>query len=485
MGSSRGSPRGGHRPGSGTLQTESRRCREGLLSRSVVDPESLAQAVPAESDAGEGNAVGGNGARSPASALSPTDATLAVRNKELSALVAMAETISRSLDLQTILNDALDKVLEIVDMKCGEVLVLDPETGRLQPRAARGVPRPPLPDGTAFGVGEGVPRRVVEAGRPLIVYSTPDNTRLSEAQKGSPPPYAVAGVPLMARGQVAGVMLLYCTKPCPPGREAECDHCVELNAVEVSLLLAMGQQIGMAIENARLWEELKRKEKNRAYLLNRVITAQEEERRRIARELHDGAGQSLTSLLIGLKRLRSAHTPDETQQMAAELRAMAARTLDEVRNLALELRPSVLDDMGLSVALQRYCQEYERRTGIRVDFHRDGLETSRLAGSVEIAIYRIVQEALTNVAKHAGARNVSVLLRAHAGKLRAIIEDDGVGFDVAATLEYAPEERKLGLIGIQERAGLLGGTCTFESRPGAGCTVFIETPLTLEGEPDE
>ncbi len=412
---------------------------------------------------------------------SSADAALVERNKELSALVALAETIGRSLELQTVLDDALDKVIEIVTMDCGEIFILDPETEQLVLRASRGSSIPSS-GSWSFGLGEGVPGLVAEAGKPLVINNILDDPRFARAEQGWPAPYALVGIPLLARGQVVGVMDLFCLRPCPHMRQKEeaCAKCVHLSNEEISLLLAMGQQIGMAIENARLWEELKRKEKNRAHLLKQVITAQEEERKRIARELHDSTGQALTSLMIGLKRLQMAETHEEAGRVASELRDTAARTLDEIHTLALELRPSMLDDMGLAVTLQRYCTEYERRTSIAVDYHRDGLDGLRLPGAMEIAMYRIVQEALTNIAKHSRAGNVSVLLRAQKGRLRAIVEDDGVGFDVAATLADGSDEQKLGLVGMQERAGLLGGTCTIESRPGAGCTVFVEVPIPLE-----
>ncbi|MBI3947816.1 MAG: GAF domain-containing sensor histidine kinase [Armatimonadetes bacterium] len=419
--------------------------------------------------------------RARADATSAGDGELVQRNKELSALVALAETISRSQELRTVLEDALEKVLEIVAMEGGEILILDPDSGRLVLRATRGIETPQTREGVSFAPGEGVPGLVAEAARPMVIRNVLKDPRFVRARAGWQTPHALVGIPLMARGEVVGVMDLFCLRECPH-RTEECVQCACVDAEDVSLLLAMGQQIGMAIDSARLWEELRRKEKNRAHLLQQVIVAQEEERKRIARELHDGAGQLLASLMISVKRLQSMDLPEEACARMREIRATAARILEEVHDLALGLRPSMLDDLGLAVALACACDDLGRRTGIAVDYHRDGLESIHLPGAVEIAVYRIVQEALTNVAKHASASNVSLLLRARGGRLRAIVEDDGVGFDVAATLEDAPEERKLGLVGMQERASLLGGSCTVESRPGAGCTVVVEVPIPRQGE---
>jgi signal transduction histidine kinase len=164
------------------------------------------------------------------------------------------------------------------------------------------------------------------------------------------------------------------------------------------LLTAIGQQIGVAVENAALYEELHQKERLRGQLLEKVITVQEEERKRISRELHDETGQALTSLMVGLKVLAGAASLQEVQEKASQLRAVAAQTLDSVHHLALELRPSVLDDLGLVAAMQRYAKDWGENFGLRVDFQVTGLDR-RLSPQVETTAYRVVQEALTNVAR--------------------------------------------------------------------------------------
>jgi len=229
-------------------------------------------------------------------------------------------------------------------------------------------------------------------------------------------------------------------------------------------------------------EERREREALRARFVSSVIAAQEEERKRIARELHDSTSQSLTTLLVGLKALGDSQGSAEVQRNLDELRSVVGTTLDEVHNLALHLRPSVLDDLGLPAALERYAAECQRRYGLRVELAIHGLDGRRLPAPVETALYRMVQEALTNVARHAQARMASVLLETYAGSIRAIVEDDGRGFD--ATVIDRPDHR-LGLYGIRERAELLGGTLTIESEPGRGTTLFVEVPLSLaeaEGE---
>ena len=236
-------------------------------------------------------------------------------------------------------------------------------------------------------------------------------------------------------------------------------------------------------ENTKLWEELKQKEQMRAQLLEQLIAAQEEERKRIARELHDQTSQSLTSLLVGLKVIETTDSLANVQKLVPELRSVVAAILDEVHNLALELRPSILDDLGLVTALQRYVEEFARKFNITVDYHTVGFEDNRLPPQTEITLYRIIQEALTNVAKHAHPNNVSLLLEYRGKKMLAIVEDDGQGFDVAPVMNSGMKE-KLGLYSMQERAELIGGKFTIESQPGMGTTVFVVVPLEEEMEGD-
>ncbi len=209
----------------------------------------------------------------------------------------------------------------------------------------------------------------------------------------------------------------------------------------------------------------------RRQLLEKVITTQEDERRRIARELHDSTSQSLTSLIVGLRMMETQCVQCASQTKATDLRQVASRTLDEVRDLSMRLRPRVLDDLGLAAALERLVSEWQSRNKIPVDVVIQLSE--RLPGEVETALYRIAQETLTNIARHAKAKSASILIEKHGDTVRAIVEDDGVGFD--ANMNQG--ERHLGLLGMRERAELLNGTLTVESDPAHGTSIFIEIPL--------
>jgi len=204
--------------------------------------------------------------------------------------------------------------------------------------------------------------------------------------------------------------------------------------------------------------------------LQRVVTAQESERRRLARELHDETGQALTSILLGLRPVEEAQNEDELRAAVTEVRDLVRSTLQDVRRLAVDLRPSALDDFGLVPALERLVGSFTEQTGIAVDFQ--SLLTGRLPPEIETALYRIVQESLTNVVKHARAGRVSIVLRRGQDAVSVVVEDDGVGFDPSATREDG-----LGLVGMRERVALLGGRFDIESRPGAGTTFVAEVPL--------
>jgi PAS domain S-box-containing protein len=225
----------------------------------------------------------------------------------------------------------------------------------------------------------------------------------------------------------------------------------------------------------------KQAEEIRALLLNQVITVQEEERRRIARELHDETAQSLASLLLGLSALQEARTTRAARAQARDLHQVATRALAEVRRLAWGLRPSVLDDLGLGTAIARYIEEFGRTRGIAVTLETAGLEPERMPAPVETALYRILQEALSNVARHAGAGRVWVRLDRHAGSMTLVVEDNGRGFDPVHPPAPATAARGLGIHSMRERAAVHKGALTIDSLPGRGTRVAVEIPLPAEG----
>ncbi len=239
------------------------------------------------------------------------------------------------------------------------------------------------------------------------------------------------------------------------------------------LLQSFTNLAAFAIQNAWLLERVRRGNEQLHALSQRLIKAQEEERLNLSRELHDESGQLLAALSVRLGLLeREAGTLVKVQPHLAELKRITEEIQHELHELAVNLRPASLDHLGLVTALQQYAAEFSRQYEMRVEFEATGMKNRRLAAEVETAIFRTVQESLTNVALHARASRVDVLVSRHGGSVVAIIEDDGVGFSPT----IPDSEEHLGLFGMRERIEMLGGKFSVESAPGKGTTVRAEVP---------
>jgi len=257
-------------------------------------------------------------------------------------------------------------------------------------------------------------------------------------------------VPLIVRDRAVGVIAVHDKLGADPGFTDEDLRLAEGFAVRASAAVELSERV-------------------QRDSLRRVVEAQELERRRLARELHDETGQALTSILLGLKSVEEAKSAEQRDDAAAALRQLVVATLQDVRRLAVELRPTALDDFGLLPALERLAQTFTEQVGIETDVEAS-LGDTRLPPEVETALYRLVQEALTNVIKHSRARHVSISLVRRVSSVSAVIEDDGVGF-------RDPSGEGLGLIGMRERVGLLDGRLEIESRPDHGTTIMAEVPV--------
>ena len=260
-------------------------------------------------------------------------------------------------------------------------------------------------------------------------------------------------VPLVARGRAIGIVAVH-DKLGPELRFSDADlRLAEIFAARASVAVDLSERV--ARDTVR-----------------RVIAAQELERQRLARELHDETGQALTSILLGLKAIRAAATDEGAEQAEKDVRDLVVQALQDVRSLAVELRPTALDDFGLVPALERVAGTFEERSGIRTAVE-SSLSEERLPSEAETALYRVVQEALTNVVKHAGAETVSIVVARRGAGVSAVIEDDGRGFDAAEVRDDA-----LGIVGMRERLALLGGRLAVESTPGVGTSLAAYVPLS-------
>jgi len=258
-------------------------------------------------------------------------------------------------------------------------------------------------------------------------------------------------VPLIARGEAIGVIAVH-DKLGPDGRFTDEDlRLAEIFAARAAVAVSLSERVARDT-------------------FRRVVEAQELERRRLARELHDETGQALTSILLGVRAIRRAGSPAEAEQAENDVRAQIVQALQDVRALAVELRPAALDDFGLVPAIERLAETFQERSGLEtmVQANIDG----RLPAEIETVLYRVVQEALTNVAKHASAERVSIVLRSRDNSVAATIDDDGRGFVIDDIRHEA-----LGLLGMRERLALVGGTLEVESSPESGTTIAAQVPV--------
>ncbi|MEJ2668520.1 MAG: sensor histidine kinase [Deinococcales bacterium] len=239
------------------------------------------------------------------------------------------------------------------------------------------------------------------------------------------------------------------------------------DGVSSGFLGAVNDLIRSSIHHTHLHERLAEKEQQRSRLLQAFLTAQEEERGRISRDLHDQIGQALTALLLGLDQ--NIDHPDTSS--LRRLKELTSVTLTDVRRIALDLRPSVLDELGLEAGIRRYARDVHERYGLDVSVLVN--LPGRLEHQEEIVLYRVVQEGLTNVVRHASARGASVVVTSHNGYVQCVIEDDGIGFDEAALL---PGEQ-VGLMGMRERLEVLSGSLRIEATPGEGTALYARVPV--------
>jgi len=367
------------------------------------------------------------------------------------ALVEAGIAITSELSLEAVLQKLVRIAAELTDARYSALGVIDRSGQELERFVTHG-----LDDATRGLIGElprgkGILGVLITDARPLRLDDLMTDPRAVGFPPNHPPMKSFLGVPVMTRGIAYGN--LYLAEKQSGGSFSEEDE-------EVVILLAA--QAAVAIDNAGSVQR---------DALRRAVQAQEAERRRLARELHDETGQALTSMLLGLAAVERAETADEARVAAGALRGLVVETLQNVRRLAVELRPSALDDFGLEPALRRLGQSVKESGALDVQVETR-LGSERLLPEVETAVYRIVQEALTNVVKHAAAARVSIVVTRTPEKVALIIEDDGSGFDPSAARTAG-----LGLLGMRERVQLLDGSLTIETTPGSGTTLAVELPL--------
>ena len=371
-------------------------------------------------------------------------------SRQLESLNEVADALVTETDLDRLLELIVARLRDLLDARLVTVL-LPAGADQLRFAAVAGEDGAAL-HGQLVARGGSKSGRVLERGRSERVDSVLDDpdvdhgaTRLIGARSG-------LWVPLRVRGRAIGVLAAH------DKRASD----VRFTDTDLRLAETFASRAAVAVD---LSERIARD------ALRRVVEAQEAERKRLARELHDETGQALTSILLGLKGLEETLATDDSRSAVGDLRQLVVSTLQDVRRLAVELRPSALDDLGLVAAIDRLARSFGE-SGIQVEVEAH-IGEQRLPEAVETTLYRIVQEALTNVAKHANAERMSITLTRRDATVVAIVEDDGTGFDPEASAREG-----LGLLGMRERLALVGGKLRIEAAPGTGTTIAAEVPIT-------
>ena len=392
--------------------------------------------------------------------------------KRLAAINAVSAVVSESLELQDVLDMAADKVREVMNLDIALVFLINEQTSELELRAHRGVSEEFTAGLEGLKIGEGFNGKVAQTGEPLLIEDAshdPIVTREVVKKEGI---QSQIIVPLEAKGKVVGTLTV-------AGRGSR-----QFRNEEVELLTTVGSQVGIAIENSRLYQgerlmaeqEKEMQEKLRFYL-QQVTRAQEEERRRIAQELHDDTTQDLVILLRQLDDyiITSGSISEEHTTRLEQLRQQINKITEGVRRYSQDLRPSLLDDLGLLPALEWLTSDLTKSFGINIDMEVIGT-AYRFTPETETVLFRIVQEALRNVWKHAEASKAWVIVEFNTNKTMLTVRDDGKGFELPQKIEDLTLSGKLGLTGMRERAQLIGAKLTIQSEPGKGTTVTAEVP---------
>lgn len=362
--------------------------------------------------------------------------------------------------LDRLMDQTVDSVARTLEVEFCQVLELLPGGATLRLRAGAGWRQGYVRRATVSAASSVLAGYTLASKQPVVVEDLRTESRFSEAPH------------VLEHGVVSGLCVGIAGESRPFGvLGAHSTRKRAFGVDDVHFLEATANVLASAILR-------KRGETIRARLLHRLISVQDEERRRLARELHDEAGQSLTSLLVGLRTIQDARTLKQARAGAERLRPMAAKTLEELARLSRGLHPRVLDDLGLVTAVTRLGRDHARSFGARVEIIAEGLGSERLPAAVETTLYRIAQEALTNIAKHTRARSVGIGVRREGGTVTLTVKDDGTGFgfDVDAEPDTSGSSH-LGLLGMRERAAFHGGSVTIASVRDLGTTLSVTLPL--------
>jgi signal transduction histidine kinase len=372
--------------------------------------------------------------------------------RQLEYLEEITGAILTEIEPTRLLDLIVERMGELLDARFVAVLLPDAEGGRIEISAADGEGADELV-GYTLSVERTKAGRVLREGTSERVDSVLDDPETDPHLMRRIGARAGLWTPLVVRGAPIGVLLALDRRG-PEPRFSDAD---------MRLAQRFAARAAVAVDHSRRVAHT---------TVERIVSGQEQERRRLSRELHDETGQALTSILLGLKAIEETQGTDQFPAALAELRTLVVATLQDVRRLAVELRPKALDDFGLVPTLERLTSTFEEQTGIATHLE-SRLPETRLPTEIETVLFRVVQEALTNVVKHARAQHVSVILQARAGRVVVMIEDDGRGFAGKGT----QSGDGIGLLGMRERIALVGGRLEVETSAGGGTRIVVEVPV--------
>ncbi|HLN32917.1 MAG TPA: ATP-binding protein [Gemmataceae bacterium] len=377
----------------------------------------------------------------------------------LRAIQAITDAALGQMSLQESLDELLGRTCAILVADTAVLLLRESGGSEFVCRAAHG----PSPERDCkFSTASGILQQLSERREPLLLEEIPPADGLCRIIPESLP--SVLAAPLLAEGSVTGIVLVGSSRP---GQFAQ---------DKLSLLQLVAGRAASLIEHALLLEQVRAGRARSQLLAQQLMEAQEAERRHLARELHDEIGQALTALKINLQGLQHSVRDSAPAARLGESIAMTDNVLQQVRSMSLDLRPSMLDDLGLAAALRWYLDRQAKRAGFAAEFRSDASDM-RAPANFETACFRVAQEAITNIIRHARAQHVRVELVQRDQELQLTIQDDGIGFDVAAAHCSASRGGSLGLLGMQERVLLIGGRIEIDSAAGRGTAIHVRFPL--------
>lgn len=389
-------------------------------------------------------------------------------NRKLEAINQIALAADQEVEIHDVLYITLENLLDLLDLEFGWVYLYDPEVHKHHLASWKNVPEYIQEYILSIEDGDLCPSQI-----PAEIKFTPDQIQIQgcprlESAGIEPSRSHHISIPIEAREIHFGVINLYY-----PEQES-------LDDETLALLESIQTKISEVVANAWLQIKLREKEAARALLLQSLVSAQEDERAHLARELHDQAGQSLTSLLIRLKAMENLCKNDALEGNLIEMQDVVAETINRIRDLSYQLRPPSLEEFGFGTAVHALAEEMTDQTDLKIKI-KDRFQ-EEISPDLALVLYRIVQEGLTNILRHAQANRVLINLVQDGNLLHLSIEDDGKGFDPA---QIHPEEgkRHLGLISMHERAELIGGMMEMYSAPGEGTTIKVQVPLPGIGGP--